>query len=390
MSRKTSQELNELCIKYKTDRLWSWSRYNKYKISPYEYYLTYLTDLKPDRENSIYGASGGFAHEILEKFYLKQIKYEDMAIELEDALVTLDISDLKFDRSNEEKNETIKVKYINNLKHFFNTHKVIETNVDLERFILIKIGNYYFQGYADLIRKDNDGNFIIQDWKTSSIYKGEKAIKEAGQLILYAEGLRQLGIPTEKIKICWDFLKYCNVTTQLANGKTNKREIERSKIGESLKSNAQMWLKKLGYQDDIEYYTNLLLDTNNIESLPKDVQDKYIFDDCYVYIPLSEEIIDDLKNNIIITLDEIIVKEKQFKITNDDSLFYDSQDSIEKQSYYFANLCGWSANLHKPYEQYIKQLKDKEENKNNIYSGVGEKTDCNSDENYDLAWIDML
>lgn len=388
MSRKTQQELNDICIKYNVDRLWSWSRYNKYKISKYEYYLTYLTNLIPDRETSIYGASGGFAHDILEKFYSKEIEFGEMINEFEDALTTLEIAELKFDRSNEEKNEKIKVKYIENLRHFFKYHIPIKTKVILERFILIKVGGYIFQGYIDLLRKDDDGNFVIQDWKTSSIYKGEKAIKEAGQLILYAEGLRQLNIPLEKIKICWNFMKYCNVTTHLANGKINVRQIERSKIGESLKTNCKMWLKKLGYENDIDYYINLLVETNNIEVLPIEVQKKYYIDDCYVYIDLTEDIINDLKEDIINTLNEITDKEEQYKNTKDDNIFWDTYEDIDKQSYYFANLCSWSANLHKPYGEYIKQLKEKEDNKNNIYSGIGE--DVNDDLDDDLAWLNML
>ena len=40
--RKTSEELNELCKKFKTDRLWSWSRVNCTHNSLYEYFLKYI------------------------------------------------------------------------------------------------------------------------------------------------------------------------------------------------------------------------------------------------------------------------------------------------------------------------------------------------------------
>ena len=81
-------------------------------------------------------------------------------------------------------------------------------------------------------------------------------------------------------------------------------------------------------------------------------------------------------------------KEEQYKNTKDDNIFWDTYENIDKQSYYFANLCSWSANLHKPYGEYIKQLKEKEDNKNNIYSGIGE--DVNDDLDNDLAWLNML
>lgn len=389
--RKTKSELNDLCLKYDVDRLYSWSRYNKYKTSQYEYYLSYISSHKPDRETSIYGSSGNYAHQILEDLYGNKIKYDNMIEEFEDAWTTLEIADLKFDRSNEEKNEKIKEKYVADLRHFFRNHKFIDTKVDLERFIIIKVGKYVFQGYIDLVRKSDDGSYIIQDYKTSSIYKGDKAIKEAGQLILYAMGLNQLGIPLDKLKICWNFLKYCKVTICQANGKTNEREIERSKIGESLKSNAKMWMKKLGHEDDIDGYLDLLLQTNDIACLPDDVQEKYIFDDCYVYVELTQDMFDNLEGKIINTLDEIIEKENKYKTTKDDSLFWDSEESMSSQSYYFANLCGWSANLHKPYKQYLEMLKEKKEGMNGVFVGVGghDKSEINT-EDEDLSWLKDL
>lgn len=83
------------------------------------------------------------------------------------------------------------------------------------------------------------------DWKTSSIYKGKKAENECGQLVVYAIGLNQQGVPMDKIRICWNFLKYVSIQYEQANGAVKTREVERCKIGESLQTNAKMWLKKL-------------------------------------------------------------------------------------------------------------------------------------------------
>lgn len=302
----------------------------------------------------------------------------------EDALFTLELGGLKFDRSNAEKNKSISDKYSFDMKHFFKNHKAIEKNVDIERFLVIKIGNYIFQGYADLIKKDEDGNFIIQDWKSSSIYTGAKIAKECGQLILYAEGLRQFGVPLEKVKSCWNFLKYCTVEIQQANGKTTKRNIERIKIGESLKSNATMWLKKCGYEDAVDGYIELLEQTNSIECLPADVQEKYKINDCYVFISLSQEVIDDLKAKIIDTLNEIKTKELEYHKTLNERPFWD--EDVAKESFYFANLCGYSANLHKPYGEYLDKLKAEKENKDNVFGGVGDDIITESD----LSWLNEV
>ena len=197
MGRKTSEELNELCKKYNTDRLWSWSRFNTYHNSKYEYFLKYIKHLPEDRQDCIYTVTGGMAHDIMEKLYLGKSKYEDMDNDFEDAWMTACIADLKFDRNDAEKNKKIADKYYKNLKHFFNNHHVIPHKVEIERFISVLIGQNVFQGYIDVCFKDNDGCFNILDWKTSSIYKGEKALNECGQLVVYAIGLHQMGVPYE-------------------------------------------------------------------------------------------------------------------------------------------------------------------------------------------------
>ncbi len=387
--RKTKQELNELCSKLGVNRLYSWSKVHSYQISPYEYLLQYILHKKEDNIASIYASSGGFCHDILEKYYKGELKYEELINEFEDAIVTLEVSDLKFDRSDEEKNAKIKEKYFANLRHFFMTHDKIETKVILEQFVTIKVGKYYLQGYIDLVKRDDDGNYIIQDWKSSSIYTGKKAIEEAGQLILYAESLRQLGIPIDKIKICWDFLKYVSVTTHLkkkdenGNYTESVRQIERCKIGENLQTNAKMWLKEFGYSDDLDFYLNSLNTTNNIECLPKEVQEMYTIKDCYVFVDLTEELINNTLKEVENTISEIEEKEAEYDVSKDEKLFWDLPENVEKQSYYFANLCGYSANLHKPYAQYLDK-RNAEKDGNNLFGGVGKDTED------DLAWLNSL
>ena len=67
--RLTEEQLNKVMKKYNTDRLWSFSRMNLFKTSPYSYYLKYIVQAKEDNDNSIYGVMGGCVHTILEKFY---------------------------------------------------------------------------------------------------------------------------------------------------------------------------------------------------------------------------------------------------------------------------------------------------------------------------------
>lgn len=356
MARKTPEELERLKKKLNVSQLWSWSRYNCFKNSIYEYFLKYILKVKEDRDDGIYGVSGNACHSILEKFYSKEIKFKDMLQEYENSLFTFNAGELKYDRTNEEKNNAIANKYESCLRHFFQNHNVINKKVEIEKFILIKINRFIFQGYIDFIHKEDDC-FIITDWKTSSIYTGKKVDKEKGQLVLYAEGIRQLGVPLDKIKIRWNFLKYVTVEIQQANGKTNERNIVRNEIGKSLISNAKMWLNKAKCysKEEINSYLDLLSLTNDIKNLPEDIQDKYKIKDCYVYIPITEEEIENLKSDIINTIVDISKKDSEYFKTKDEHVWW--EEITDEKSYFFANLSGYSSFLHKPYAEYLDKRK---------------------------------
>lgn len=401
MARLTHEELEQIKKKYNVSRLWSWSRVNCFMTSPYEYYLKYVVHKKEDNDNCAYAPLGGICHTTIEDFYNESIEYDKMIEQFNDGWITaIDIADLKFDRNDETKNDNISKKYKYNLEHFFKTHNKIPYNVALEKFMLTKIGSNVFQGYIDAIYKDSDGNYHIVDWKTSTKYSGKTAEEKSGQLVVYAIGLSQAGIPIDKIKICWNFLKYVSIQYQQKNGVVKTREVERCKIGESLQSNAKVWLKALGYEDEIDDYLKLLLDTNNIAVLPEEVQKKYVISDCYVYVPLTQELIDKWTNEIISTIKDISMREKDYEDTESEMCFWDTDESVKAQSYYFATLSGYSANLHKPYKKYLEQL-DAAKNVANIFDGIGSEVDdniaisdkviCNLDnDSVDLSWLDNI
>lgn len=395
MARLTREQLQTLMQKENVDRIWSWSKINCFHTSPYEYYLKYIKKAKEDRANSIYVTTGGLAHDILEKYYTKQIPYETMLEQFEDGwTVAVDIADLKFDRTDEEKNERIKEKYYENLIHFFDNHTVLNNNPIIEQFVKIKVDGNLFQGYIDCAFKDDDSNIHIVDFKTSSIYKGAKAENECGQLVLYAIGLNQQGIPFDKIRICWNFLKYVTIQYQQKNGTIKTREVERCKIGESLQSNAKTWLKHFGYEAD--EYLMKLLDTNNIDCLPEEVKEKYTLSDCYVYVDLTDKLIEKWTNHISTVIKDIELREQDYEETNSDACFFDTEESVKAQSYYFANLCGYSSNLHKPYAAYLERL---EISKNgDIFdnllgsstTSVTNKVIDNKNSEIDLSWLDSI
>lgn len=402
MARLTSEELQTLMKNEGVSRIWSWSKWNCFHTSPYEYFLKYILHKKEDRTDCIYTTTGGIAHDIMERRYTGKLPYEQMIDDFEDGWVTaFNIAEMKFDRNSPEKNDKISQKYYENLKHFFMNHTPLKYKPVIEQFVKAKIGDNLFQGYIDVCFKDDEGNFNILDWKTSSIYKGKKAENECGQLVVYAIGLNQQGVPMDKIHICWNFLKYVSIQYEQANGAVKTREVERCKIGESLQTNAKMWLKKLGYTDQVDDYLKLLLDTNDIKCLPKEVQEKYIISDCYVYVPLTDELINRWKETIISTINDIELREKDYEETHSDKAFWDTDESVEAQSYYFSTLCGYSPNLHLPYKAYLERTEKAKDG--DVFFGVGSSTVESSPvaqtnkvihqkdpENVDLSWLDNI
>ena len=382
--RKSKEELQKIQDKYGVSRIWSWSRLNCFHTSPYEYYLKYVAFTKEDRADCIYATTGGMTHSIIERLYSGKIAYEDMDAEFEDAWLTACIAELKFDRNDSEKNKKIADKYYKDLKHFFNNHNMLPKKVQLEQFITVMVGGNLFQGYIDACFKDDNGCYNILDWKTSSIYKGEKALNECGQLVLYAMGLHQIGVPYEKIKICWDFVKYVKVDYLQANGKWKSREIERYDIGNKLQNIAKMWLNKLGYQDKFMEYLDALAQSGDINCLPEDVRAKFKISDCIVYVNITDDLIIRWKKYIIDTIADISKKEASYKSSYDESVFYDDPEHVKSESYYFATLCGYSPKLHKPYKKYLDEL-EAQKNGSSLFNNVG--TQASDD---DLSWLDEL
>ena len=365
--RKTKEELNQLKNDLGVNKLWSFSSISTYLTSPYEYFLKYIKHEKPDADANIYGIMGGLIHDTIEAYYNKEIKFDEMSKRFDDFWnINIDLLKIKFDRNNEELNAKIKVKYYECLKQFMLNHKTIDDKMLTEQFIIIKLGDYYFQGYIDSLTQNKDGVFTVIDWKSSSIYKKADIPEKSIQLLLYSLGLYQKAngkIPLDKIKACWNFLKYINVTVKQVNGKEKVRTIERNKVGEKLQSNAKTWLKKSQMLNDktIEDYLNQLLLDNSIECLPEDVKNKFSINDCYVYVDVNDYVLKEIYNLLINTIKEIEEKTREYELTNDESVFFDTEESIKKQEYYFFNLCDYTANKHKPFKKYLEML-DREKN----------------------------
>ena len=393
--RLSYEELNKVKEEYGVDILWSFSRFNCYRTSKYEYMLKYIEKVKENNDKmSAYAPLGTVCHDNIEAYYDGKLSADSLPNEFDDAFtVNIDIAGLCFDRCDNTKNENIKTKYYKNLMHYFENFKPMDVTPKLEQFLTIKVtDDIVFQGYADCLSIE-DGYCIVTDFKTSSIYKGKKAEKESAQLVLYSEALRQKGFPKDKIKARWAFLKYVDIDCEQVNGKIKTRTVERSEIGNSLQASAKTWLKKYGYEDDLLVYLDALAQSNDIKVLPEDVQKKFVVKDCYVYIDNIWDLYNELKEEIIETITEINEKTEKYNELKDtdleaaENLFWDDDETLKAQSYYFNNLCGYNIPTIKPYKQYLDRINA---DKNLDLLGLNNKNQNELQEEDNLSWLNDL
>jgi hypothetical protein len=344
--------------------IYSFSKVNSFKTDPYGYFLKYILKVPEDRNDSIYSVVGNIVHDLTEKFQADEITREEMLETYIDKTFELEQLGFKFDRTDEEKNDNISKKYHACNIHFLKNYKKIEGLDGVsESYIVVRIGNFVFVGYIDykhLEINDNQKYLYITDFKTSTIYKGDKVDKEKMQLLLYSLGYIQQDWDIKNIKARWCFTKYVNVDVmqkKKVDGKYTwkSRQIERSELGSKLSASAQMWLKdtKRYSEEQINDFLVDMLVTNSIDKLPEDIQNKFIISDCYVYIDISQNEIEELTQDFIKTIHDMKIKEGEYLRSKNEKVFW--TDITKENEYFLSVLSGYSTKLHKPYAEYLKQ-----------------------------------
>ena len=359
--------------------LWSYSKVSSAGVDScsWEYYLGRIKKL-PGVSNS-YAILGGFAHDILEEYYNGNLKYEQMKEQFETKWLEAEMAGIKL-YNDEEKNEKMMEEYKHDILNFFETHRDLG-KVLTERELWVDVNGNVFFGYSDALTKKDDGYTYIIDWKTSTLYKGDQIRQHQHQLLLYALALEEMGIPLDKIKICWNFLKYTNVTfkhmTTVTYVETVKDKSKTktstclksewvSKVKTQLKKDLQAYDEELTTQQ-LKELVNECVENNSLETLPKEIQDKYVLndvvktvlkdlidiskyvlEDAYVYGIINDETVEDLKRSLCENI-EII------KANGEDEAKWERLLPIgEQDSFYCSVLCSQRKNC-KYYDQYKKQ-----------------------------------
>lgn len=390
MARLSREKLNKFKKQYGVNVIYSFSRYNSYKTDRYSYMLNYIKHIPSNVKESIYGKQGTGCHEIIQDFMEGKIKYEEMINRYDDLLFELDSDGYKYSKNDKDMNENISRKYEESVRHFFMNYQPLPYKWLIEKFILINVRGKIFQGYIDCITKLEDETYLIEDIKTSSIYTGEKKLKESAQLFLYALGITQkFNVSLEQVKCRWNFLKYVEVVSDLkgknkdGTHKTKSKNCIRCEWVKESSGNIKKWIQAEGYDElEVEDILQSCIEKNSLEDYPN-VAKHFKLNDCYVYIDLTQENLDNLCDEIEETINKI---ERDTEITKQyleiinrskdkdeikriekmiDELWW--VDISQKDMYYYYNLCGYDRKIHKPLDEYYKdcEMFMKNNNKDN-------------------------
>ena len=356
--RLNHKQLDNLKKKYGVDRIWSFSRVNSFHNCPKEYQKHYLEHLKLDSGN-VYTEFGTFSHNTIQSLVRGEIKYNEMYPKWQDEVGNweVDPNSYQFD------NDKIKTGYIANLNHYFkHTQVPAGSQFETEKPVLATIGEnnkYVFVGYVDTQYVDEDGNLVLIDYKTSSrsSFSKAKLPEKSLQLMLYAIGKHQHShLPYSKIRCMFDMMKYVTVHYQQENGKWNTSVQERSKWVAKMEKKLATKLKKQGYdQGEADEAIQIAIMANNLDNLPKEVQDQFLLENYVIELDITEENCQRVAKVIEHKCDEIMEFEALSK--EDQDSWIEVNHPYNPSDYYDKKLCSWyTSTLFKEQEQTLDDI----------------------------------
>jgi predicted KAP-like P-loop ATPase len=153
-------------------------------------------------------------------------------------------------------------------------------------------------------------------------------------------------------------------------------------------------------EEEINSVLELVVATNNLDILPKEIAKQFTMEDCLVYIPLTEEILKNLNEEVISTIKSIDKckelwynkKESGADEAELDLIWYDADEQLKANEYYHWNLSGYSQALHKPFSDYVARQELIKQEQNSFFGGVANNADNGSFQyaETDLSWLNNL
>lgn len=273
--------------------LFSISKVNTVNQCLYETYRTYI---KKDRgKNGIYGIMGSKIHDKLEEITNGKATEVELLPTLQEELSELDMLNIDFPKDFKG-GTSIRDNWIADMTHCCKHFVKPSGNFTTEELVIYKINDdRYMQGYIDLIRHNKDDSISIYDWKTSSDFKSKDLLHNGRQLVFYALAKEQEGFKVKNV--AWIMLKYVEVSFMGKARVNSKKETlltkvyNRGKLVKELYPYLETDLNKLGIDEvEADILLDNALDTNSLNRLPKEIQDKYTIKPYVKKYKITEEL----------------------------------------------------------------------------------------------------
>ncbi len=168
---------------------WSFSRLNSFYTCPYCWAMNYIFRREDSMQNA-FAQYGTLCHEILEKFAKNQLMIWDLVDEFKKSFEFMITNDFPPNKYVDLRNSYYKqgIDYFINFNGFSN-YEIIS----VEEEVKLKIEDYEFTGFIDLVVRDKtDNKIIVIDHKSKSSFKNKEEQKEyTRQLYLYSSFIKQ-------------------------------------------------------------------------------------------------------------------------------------------------------------------------------------------------------
>lgn len=319
--------------------VYSFSRLGTYNHCAYEYKLQYIDKIK-GREN-IYTHLGTLVHDILEGIYNNEIQENELKERFLNGYNKIKSLGYKFP------SDLIEENWILSIGNFVDNFKKDEGKFENERYFLVDVEGYLFQGYIDKIIYNDDGTIDIHDYKTSSKFSSKDLQEKGNQLLLYAIAMEKEGLKVNKLY--WNMLKYVRVKTKWDTKRTpDGKLIERNKLWSEIRDKIIKAYNEIGI-DEIEAFNKWVeLSKQDLNIIPDEIKD---------YIKILDGLVEYEYNIDNLEFLKTYIKETIEKLENDKE--YKSNKIDSKTSFYCSNLCGQALNCE-TYKRYIENLPDKQ------------------------------
>lgn len=205
---------------------YSHSKLSTFEQCQYKYKLKYIDKIKPEFEKSIEAHLGTCVHDTLEWIYKEVLAssiptLDDAIIHYTEKWTTEDADEFVIVKKDLTAKDYFE-KGINFVIDYYVAHQPFdEGTLELEKQVMIKLGEHYIVGYIDRISENKETKEIeIHDYKTANTLPSKEKIETDRQLALYSIAIKEIFGQNRKVKLIWHFLAH---KTKITSTRTDEQ-----------------------------------------------------------------------------------------------------------------------------------------------------------------------